>query len=70
MLYDKAIAKISIARENNIACQTMYVSTSSFVFLNPSLTCNYRLLCWGIIDLRVENVSLYPKHPHAKELLF
>ena len=32
MLYDKAIAKIKIVRENEIACQTMYVSTSSFVF--------------------------------------
>ncbi|PKY43931.1 hypothetical protein RhiirA4_458053 [Rhizophagus irregularis] len=69
MFYDKVIAKISIAQENNIACQMMYVSTSSFVFLNPSLTCNYRPLCWGIIDLRVENVSPYPKHPRAKELL-
>ncbi|CAB4445891.1 unnamed protein product [Rhizophagus irregularis] len=50
MFYDKVIAKISIAQENNIACQMM-----------P--------LCWGIIDLRVENVSPYPKHPRAKELL-
>ncbi|CAB4389865.1 unnamed protein product [Rhizophagus irregularis] len=50
MLYDKAITEISIAREINIACQTM-----------P--------LCWGIIDLRVENVSPCPKHPRAKELL-
>ncbi|GET60602.1 hypothetical protein GLOIN_2v1665780 [Rhizophagus irregularis DAOM 181602=DAOM 197198] len=50
MLYDKAITEISIAQENNIACQTM-----------P--------LCWGIIDLRVENVSPCPKHPRAKELL-
>nr|CAG8579381.1 14137_t:CDS:2 [Entrophospora candida] len=26
-------------------------------------------LCWGIIDLRAENVSLCPKHPCAKEFL-
>lgn len=69
MLYDKAIAEIKNARENEIACQTMYVSTSSFVFLNTSLTCNYRPLCWGIIDLRAENISPCPKHPRAKELL-
>jgi hypothetical protein len=69
MLYDKAIVEINNAREDKMACQTMYVSTSSFVFLDPSLTCNYRPLCWGIIDLRAENVSPCPKHPRAKELL-
>ena len=67
MLYDKVIVEIKIAQENKMACQTIYVSTNSFAFLNPS--CNYRPLFWDIIDLRAENVSLCPKHPHAKELL-
>src|SRR6185312_9238746 len=30
---------------------------------------NYSPLCWGVIDLRAENVSPCPKHPRAKEFL-
>ncbi|GES76570.1 hypothetical protein GLOIN_2v1665780 [Rhizophagus clarus] len=33
------------------------------------MTCQMIPLCWGIIDLRAENVSPCPKHPRAKELL-
>jgi hypothetical protein len=30
---------------------------------------NYSPLCWGVVDLRAENVSPCPKHPRAKEFL-
>ncbi|CAG8697806.1 17894_t:CDS:2, partial [Acaulospora morrowiae] len=33
------------------------------------MACRMMPLCWGIIDLRAENVSPCPKHPRAKELL-
>ncbi|KAF0462686.1 hypothetical protein F8M41_000241 [Gigaspora margarita] len=49
--YDKFIKGINNAREDKTACLTLYAST------NP--------LCWGIIDLRANNVAPCPNHPRA-----
>ncbi|CAG8839042.1 29037_t:CDS:2, partial [Gigaspora margarita] len=51
--YDKFIKGINNAREDKTACLTLYAST------NP--------LCWGIIDLRANNVAPCPNHPRAGE---
>ncbi|RIA93041.1 hypothetical protein C1645_37637 [Glomus cerebriforme] len=33
------------------------------------MACLMNPLCWGVVDLRAENVSPCPNHPRAKEFL-